>query len=245
MLRLSGLKLGVLLLLSVLPSISRADETKMSELVACFNLIKPFTATGAHAMLYPATESVAFIPGKFAEKDGLFFYSDRGASFVAIAPAYLSKTIAFDIDAPQGRLQVIYQPASGSRKPQVWLRKAGGQTGLGVTPVFKNADDAEKRSNLVSELDVMIKGMASTRDTREDQAVQAVEQGKYLWVEVDLDHYKDAVKKCQKKLSDSSETAKLRVSLDSELEALNGRSNKSGTVQDEADRPVFQGAPQY
>ena len=141
---------------------------------------------------------------------------------------------------------MIYQPGSGKQRPQVWLRSPNGTHNTGVTQVFKMADDSERRLPLENELDAMVRGMSSTWDTREDALVKAVEDGKYLWAEVDLDHYKDSLSRCMKLMNDYSETSSLRSTMKGEIEALNTRSSRSGVVHDELVGPSgFMTTPQY
>lgn len=98
--------------------------------------------------------------------------------------------------------------------------------------MFKDGDDPEKRAALLSEVTSMTRGMAITWDQREDQLVRAVEEGKYLWVEVDLEHYLDAAKGCLVELQESPENAPLRRSLQAEIEALRRRAGGAGIVHD-------------
>jgi hypothetical protein len=223
-----------------------AESPLLSNLMSCYSKLKPFTSAGEHSVVYPADQNYIFLPGSYSDHEGVFVYSDQGASFVAISDAFARKPVAFDVSSTHGASSVVYQPAMGKQKSQVWLRGANSKRNTGVSVLFKMADDSERRAPLESELESMIKGMSSTWDDREDQLVQAVEDGKYLWVEVDLDHYKDASNYCLKVLDNFPETASLRGSLRNELDDLNARASRNGVVhQDEAAPSAFMSTPQY
>lgn len=224
------------------------DSINLQNLMGCYQQLRPFTMTGMHAIVYPSpgSQNFVFIPGRFADKEGVFVYSDQGASFVAIAEAFLKKAIAFDVSSSKGSQSVVYQPGADNKPAQVWLRGPSNGHNAGVTSLFKAADDSEKRALLVTDLDAMARGMARTWDSREDQLVQAVEEGKYLWVEVDLNHYKNAASQCMKYLDDASETAAVRNSLHAELDLLNDRAGRNGVVKDQVVAPNgFMTTPQY
>lgn len=230
--------------LAGLPALAHAETAaRIQDLLTCFQQLRPFSTSGAHATTYPSDQKLLFVPGKYADKSGVWVFSDQGASFVAISDSFANKPIAFNLNANQS---VVYQPPSGSHAAQVWVRGAATGKNSGVSVLFRNTDDPEKRAPLEAELDAMVRGMARAWDTREDQLVEAVEQGKYLWVEVDLDHYRDAALKCQKRLNSAPETASIRSAITSEVEALNSRAVRSGTVHDEIFKPSgFLTTPQY
>lgn len=225
---------------------AQAGELHLSDLMTCYKLLKPFSIAGFHATVYPEDQNIAIIPGRFAEHEGVFVYSDQGASFEAIAPAYGNKAVGFEISSAKGPLRVVYQPGAQNRKAQAWIRGPSGEKTSGITTLFKNADDPEKRAMLESDVDSMVRGMGRTWDLREDQLVEAVEKGKYLWLEVDLDHYRDAAKKCEKQLGDAPEGAGIRSSIGAEIEVLGSRAPRSGVVRDEIFKPSnLMSTPQY
>jgi hypothetical protein len=237
------------LALTSFSSSAHADDIHAQDLTGCFGDLRPFTTTGMHALVYPNDQGFVFIAGKSGDKDGVFVYSDLGVSFVTISDAFAKKTIAFEVSSSKGAQSVIYQPGEESKRGQVWLRGApqnGGSHNAGVGVLFKGADDPDKRASLEGDLDSMVRGMAPTWDSREDQLVQAVEAGKYVWVEVDLENYKNAANKCLKRLDDNSETANLRASIRTELQALNHRAAQTGIVRDDTVVPsAFMTTPQY
>lgn len=240
-------KLIAVLFAALLSANSFADDIHLQNLLGCFQQLRPFTLMGNHASVYPSDQNFVFIPGKFGDKDGVYVYSDQGASFVAISEAFAKKAIAFDVSSSKGAQSVVYQPSVDNKRAQVWMRGPSNGHTAGVTVLFKAADDQEKRAALVSELDSMARGMAKTWDSREDQLVEAVEQGKYLWVEVDLDHYKAAANQCSKILTESSETAPIRNDLHSEIDLLNDRAARNGVVKDQqiGAPSGFMTTPQY
>jgi len=219
-----------------------AEMITIGILLACFHGIRPFTTTGSHATVYPQIAPIVFIPGQYDGKKGLWIYDSGGASFAAIDPSLDGKTVGFTLNAKAGH-GIIYQPANAVHGPKVWVRNASSQSS-GVSILFKNSDDPSKRAPLEAELQAMTQGMATTWDNREEKLVKAVNEGKYLWFDVDIDDYQDAVTQCVRSLGQAPEAQALRGTLQSEAAQLGQRASQTGVVRD-VHPSAFMSTPQY
>ena len=152
---------------------------------------------------------------------------------MAISDAYCEEASRIRRELQPWPLSVVYQPARTTSARKSGCAVLRTRIMQASTVLFKGADDPERAQPLEAEIDIMVHGMSKTWDTREDQLVKAVEDGKYLWVEVDLDRYKDAANQCLKIWAEATKPPAIRNTLRGEIEALNSRTARSGVVHDE------------
>src|SRR5271169_1529268 len=105
--------------------------------MSCYSQLKLYSTIGSHATVYPNDQNFIFLPGSYSGHDGVFVYSDQGTAFVAIADAYSTKPVAFEVSSSRGPISVVYQPASDKQKSQVWLRGPAAAHNAGVNVLFK------------------------------------------------------------------------------------------------------------
>lgn len=209
-------------------------------LLSCYTELKPYSDTGTHATIYSETANYVVLPGDYSNHRGVYVYSDQGAAFVAIDPSYSRKSIAFAVHSNRGPASVIYQPADSNTHAQAWMRGASRSANPGVTPLFSQADDSQRRAPLETELNQMIQGVSGTLNQREEKMVHAAESGKGLWLEVDPDHYRKALSTCLGSLPDAPELSSLKTSINNALSSLKDHSGSQKPEDKGDDTAVYQ-----